>query len=356
MASIDRRPNGAWQARYRPAAGATQITRTFHRKVDARAWLTTQTAAVQSGTHIHPSRAKLTVGEWCDGWLAGYGTRRPSTVRQARVHIAQIEAAFGDRPLAALRPSDVRAWTAKLKANGAADSYVYALHNRLSQLMSDAVHDGLLTRSPCSRRTSPPAGRPRPYVATTEQVFALCDAFAEHQRPAVLLGAFAGFRTAEVVGLRVIDIDFGDLAVCPVQQAGGVELKTAMSKTPVPIPAELAGELSASIEKFGGDHVVTDGLRGQSSTWAIERAVRAARSRVPGLPEGFRFHDLRHYFASLLIASGLDVKTVQHRLRHGSATTTLNTYSHLWPDRDEQTRAAVGAVLRVRSSAKDQQR
>jgi hypothetical protein len=50
------------------------------------------------------------------------------------------------------------------------------------------------------------------------------------------------------------------------------------------------------------------------------------------------------------------VKTVQHRLRHGSATTTLNTYSHLWPDRDEQTRAAVGAVLRTRSSAEDQLR
>ena len=138
------------------------------------------------------------------------------------------------------------AWTAKLKANGAADCYIYALHNRLSQLMSDAVHDGLLTRSPCSRRTSPPAGRPRQYVATTEQVFALCDAFAEHQRPAVLLGALAGLRTAEVVGLRVVDVD----------------------------------------------------------------------------------------------------------VEHGSATTTLNTYSHLWPDRDEQTRAAVGAVLRVRQPTK----
>ena len=279
---------------------------------------------------------------------------RPATgtVRQARVHIAQIGAAFGDQPLAAVRPSDVRAWTAKLKANGVADSYVYALHNRLSQLMSDAVHDGLPTRSPCSRRTSPPAGRPRPYVATTEQVFALYDAFAEHQRPAVLLGAFAGPRTAEVVGLRVADLDFEDLAVCPVQQAGGVELKTAMSKTPVPIPAELVGELAASIEKFGGDHVVIDDLRGPSSTWAVERAHRAARRRVPGLPDGFRFHDPRHYFASLLIASGLDVKTVQHRLRHGSATTTLNTYSHLWPDRDEQTRAAVGAVLRTASTSK----
>lgn len=70
-----------------------------------------------------------------------------------------------------------------------------------------------------------------------------------------------------------------------------------------------------------------------------------AADSEPGLAGGFRYHDLRHYFASLLIAHGADVKTVQARLRHGSATTTLNTYSHLWPDRDESTRAIVDAVI-----------
>ncbi len=69
---------------------------------------------------------------------------------------------------------------------------------------------------------------------------------------------------------------------------------------------------------------------------------------MDGLPDGFRYHDLRHYFASLLIASGTDVKTVQARLRHASAKTTLDTYGHLWPDRDESTRAAVDAVLAAR--------
>src|SRR6266576_486327 len=47
--------------------------------------------------------------------------------------------------------------------------------------------------------------------------------------------------------------------------------------------------------------------------------VRRARGKVGGLPAGFRFHDLRHYFASLLIASGADIKTVQARVRHASA-------------------------------------
>jgi integrase len=74
--------------------------------------------------------------------------------------------------------------------------------------------------------------------------------------------------------------------------------------------------------------------------------MRKARNEAKGLPAGFRYHDLRHYFASLLIASGGDVKTVQARLRHASAKTTLDTYVHIiWPGRDASTRAAVDTVL-----------
>ena len=69
---------------------------------------------------------------------------------------------------------------------------------------------------------------------------------------------------------------------------------------------------------------------------------------LPREPAGFTFHDLRHYLASLLIASGADIKTVQARLRHAAAATTLDTYGHLWPDADESTRAAVGTAIRTR--------
>jgi integrase len=54
---------------------------------------------------------------------------------------------------------------------------------------------------------------------------------------------------------------------------------------------------------------------------------------------------------STSFASGADVKTVQARLRHASAKTTLDTYGHLWPDRDESTRAAVDAVLQDRADS-----
>ncbi|GGL22194.1 tyrosine-type recombinase/integrase [Phycicoccus endophyticus] len=82
--------------------------------------------------------------------------------------------------------------------------------------------------------------------------------------------------------------------------------------------------------------------------WVVERAVRDARDSVPGLPAGLRFHDLRHTFASLLIAAGLDVKTVQTRMRHASAVTTLNTYGHMFPDTDDKSRDAVGAAFAAR--------
>jgi integrase len=76
-----------------------------------------------------------------------------------------------------------------------------------------------------------------------------------------------------------------------------------------------------------------------------------ARKGVKGFLWGFRYHDLRHYFESLLIASGLDVKVVQTRLRHASAITTLNTYGHLWADADESSRAAVAVVLAARKDS-----
>jgi len=277
-------------------------------------------------------------------WLAGY-TGRPRTIRQARVHVAQIKAEFGSMRLAAVRPSHVKSWTARLKAGGSAASYVYALHSRLARIMADAVHDGILAKSPCSRRTSPGMGEQRPYVATTDQVWALYDAMPERQRAAILLGAFAGLRTAEACGLRAAaDVDYMRGIVKPELQYPDEPLKTEESRKPIPVPRSLA----AHLKQFPGDWLLTNDDGAQFGPWQLERAFRAARAKVGGLPEGFRYHDLRHFFASLLIASGADIKTVQARMRHKSATTTLNTYGHLWPDKDESTRAAVDAVVSVR--------
>jgi integrase len=309
MASIAKRPK--------------EHARHFRRRTDAQQWLDQEVTKQQTGSWVAPRAAKITVEEWCKRWLVGYGTRKPSTVRMAEVHVAKIIAAFGPRRLDSIRPSDIKGWLVQLQAEHAS-SYVYALHARLAQVLADAVHDGVLARNPCSRRTAPRTGSQRPYVATTEQIWALHDAMDERYRAGLLLAAFAGLRLAEVCGLRVSDVDFMRGVVSPVQQYPADPLKTEMSRTPIPIPSSLALTLSAHVAKFSTGWIMCDETGHQMGPWQLQREFRTARAKVADLPDGFRFHDLRHYFASLLIACNLDVKTVQLRLRHASAKTTLD--------------------------------
>lgn len=342
MASIAKRPNGKWRARYRDAAGR-EHSRHFVRRVDAQRWIDEVTASVVTGQYVDPKDRKVTVDEWCDTWLEGYGANRASSVRQARVHLARIRQEFGPLPLAAVQPSMVKKWMARLSAEGRLPSYRFALHSRLSQVMRAAVLDRKLTISPCSRATSPGAGKPRPYVATEAQLWKLYELATEEYRPALLLGAFVGLRTAEACGLRPCDVDLEARTVTPAVQYPALPLKTEMSGETVPIPDSLVSVLKPLCTDR--DHVLVDVNGAQVGPWQVEREMRRIRGKVVGLPDGFRFHDLRHFYASLLIASGADVKVVQHRLRHASAKTTLDTYSHLWPDSDESTRTAVERAM-----------
>lgn len=210
-----------------------------------------------------------------------------------------------------------------------------------------------MARSPCSRKTSPAAGKQRPFVCTTEQMWALHDAMPERLRAAILTGAFMGTRDAEACGLMIGDLDLMRAVWHPTAQYPAEPLKTETARTSVPLGQTLALELSAHIAATGpirrGEWLLCNEWGDQLGPWALQRAFRAARAKVPGLPPNFRYHDLRHYLASMLIASGSDVKVVQARLRHASAKTTLDTYAHLWPDADESTRAAIDKVMAARA-------
>ena len=344
-----------WRARYVDERGG-EHAKGFARKVDAQAWLDKQTAAVVSGTHVAPRDANVTFSQWARAWLAAYAVNRESSVENARTHIRVIEVTFEDMALADIRPSTVKTWLAVISETYA-PSYVRAVYGRLSQILGDAVHDGLLARNPCSRKTTPPAeDRHQIRLATTEQVWELVDAMPEHLRPAVLLGAFAGLRIGEVCGLRIADVDFVRGVVYPKVQFKSMTetaapLKTKYSAAPVPVSRDLTLLLSASVAEYGTDFVVTDGCGAQGKNWDVELAFAGAMEKVDGLPDGFRFHDLRHYFASVLIAGGCDVKAVQAAMRHGTASMTLDVYAGLWPDADDRARTAASAALAKRPDA-----
>ncbi|NQD42445.1 tyrosine-type recombinase/integrase, partial [Glutamicibacter halophytocola] len=248
-------PKGGWLGTYIDPEGREKA-KTFARKIDAQAWAEGEAAKIRSGAYISPQDAGTTMRVWSEHWLKGYEVNRPGSVKQAKTHVKRINAAFGDMPLKDIRPTAVKNWLAALKKEGLADSTIHALYRRLAHMLSDAVEDGLLVRTPISRKIAPPAGKQRPYVATEAQVWALYDAMPDGMKNVILLGAFAGLRVSEIAALRVQDVDALRGYISPAIQYPGVPLKTEESKNPIPIPRELAFELNKNPAKWGSETFV----------------------------------------------------------------------------------------------------
>lgn len=64
--------------------------------------------------------------------------------------------------------------------------------------------------------------------------------------------------------------------------------------------------------------------------------MKRANADGAEIPASLRFHDLRHTYASCLIANGMSIKAVSRRLGHASIDITLKAYAHLMPDDDEK--------------------
>ena len=129
----------------------------IHLRLAATRWLDNQAASIVSGTHVAPRDAQLTVQQWCDLCIEGYKVNRDSTVRQARTHIHQIVDESGDMPLSVLRPSQVKAWVARLQAEGLSQNYVYSLL-RGSRRSCPTPCMTVSGPHPVPRRTAPPMG------------------------------------------------------------------------------------------------------------------------------------------------------------------------------------------------------
>src|SRR4029079_11703988 len=88
MASIKRRPNGQWRARYRDDAGK-EHARHFARKVDAQRWLDEVNASVLTGQYVDPRAGRVTFAEYARAWQASQ-VHRPNTAHAVdsalRVH------------------------------------------------------------------------------------------------------------------------------------------------------------------------------------------------------------------------------------------------------------------------------
>jgi len=342
-----------WRARYLDPTGKER-SRTFPRRVDAERFLTTTEAAKLTGSYVDPAAGLMTFAAYAERW-AGIQHHRPSTVDQVERHLRRhVLPVLGGRPLVAIRPSEVQSFVKGI-AGQLAPSTVAIVYSRVAAIFAAAVRDRRIAVSPCVGITLPRRSRHTVEPLATESVQALVEAVPDRYRALVILAAGTGLRQGECFGLDVDHVDFLRRSVRVEQQLvtiGGQAPhlgppKTEASVRTVPLPAVVSEALAAHVAVYPpGQLGLMFTTRTGGPIWrATWRASWATAVRRAGLPDGTRFHDLRHYYASLLIRHAESVTTVQARLGHSSAMETLNTYSHLWPDSEDRTRAAVDSVL-----------
>jgi integrase len=121
----------------------------------------------------------------------------------------------------------------------------------------------------------------------------------------------------------------------------------------IPLPQIVLDALAAHLAAYPADDLVFVNENGHATRRSAFGSTWRAAVRAAGAPDGTGFHALRHFYASLLIRHGQSVKVVQARLGHASAAETLDTYSHLWPDSEDWTRAAVDEAFGSTASALD---
>jgi integrase len=227
------------------------------------------------------------------------------------------------------------------------------IHRILAGIVKAAVRDRRIVASPCEGTKLPKVHRQRVEPMTLEAVQALTEAIPERYRALVTLAAGTGLRQGEVFGLTVDRIDFlrrqltvdRQLVTMPDRAPYLAPPKTQASVRVVPLPQVVVEAVAVHLATWPTDQSIFTTELGDPirRTAFSERIWRPALKRV-GL-SGVTMHGLRHFYASLLIRHGESVKTVQGRLGHASAAETLDTYSHLWPNSDDRTRAAVDSVL-----------
>lgn len=142
-------------------------------------------------------------------------------------------------------------------------------------------------------------------------------AFADHLTPVVLLAMNTGLRRGELLALDWSDINL---------QARMLTVRRENAKSGkqrhVPLNAEAMAVLRQWASQDSGSGSVF-GISGIKSSW--DTLLTTAQI------EGFRFHDLRHHFASRLVMAGVDLNTVRELLGHADLTMTLR-YAYLAPE------------------------
>ncbi|MCO5317219.1 MAG: site-specific integrase [Microthrixaceae bacterium] len=371
MASVEKRSTGQgdtrYDVRYRDPAGK-QRTRTFKRRKDAERYASTTEADLARGSWIDPNAGREVFRDYSERWVAERVTSRgrklaPRTVELYRSQLERhIVPTFGDAELARITSASVRSWHAGMvdKGHGTAAAKCYRL---LRAILATAVEDDLLVKNPCNIKGAGVERSAERPVATAEQVWALADAIEDHLEAFVLVAAFMGLRFSEAAGLQRRHVNVLHRTITVEQQLERVSRKTAehlgigvegfgppksdAGYRTLKVPPPLVPIIEAHLEEHseaGPDGLVFVGPLGGSLARSNFSGKFGEARRKAGLPDGFRFHDLRHTHMTVAAQSGASTAELMRRLGQSSPAAALR-YQHATDSRDEEIASAVGEKL-----------
>ena len=337
-------------------------------------------AAGRSTTQL---TSKKSVAEVMEAYItAGEAKLKPRTVEgkrsMAKNHILP---ALGQRRITSLRAQDVEKWIAQLSKKVSIGT-TRNVYNVLSGACKYAIRHDWLVNNPCSGVELPQDNSEivdERHFLNAIQVEALAQAMAAkemHFGLLIRMAAWTGLRAGELAALRVGDIDLAAGVVQvrrTVRRAKGGRWaysspKSRRSVREVPLEPALAAELREWLAAHPLEHdpgaALWPGSRNTGKGGAVDwnrtfdinnfckRYFRpGVRAGIAGVPAALRWHDLRHTYASLLSAAGVELRWVSNWMGHGSMSVTEKVYVHLFRTDHSSVMARVGAFRQGSPSA-----
>jgi integrase len=369
----------AWAVRYRDRDKKYRL-KTFPRLQDARAWEAQTKVDIKKGAH-RPFSTSPTIREAGELWLqrARDLNLEPRSIeeyaRHVRLHInsasPQPDAPSGWKgELGDVRLSEVTTPLCVNFVRGVMAKNSRDLARKLlvsfRAILKEAVERGLIAFNPAQTLSVPIDGRDKPPIRIGEQIPNKEDIrhiLAASERmwhPLLFTAAFTGMRSSELRALPWSNVDL-DRCVIKVRQRAdepGVigRPKSRAGYRDIQISEAVAIELRmwrphcrdselGLVFPNGVGKVIMHVSILRDCWFKLQRRIGMVRQN--GKPK-YKFHSLRHFYASIMIEQGTPIKRLQALLGHASVAMTVDTYSHLFPPGDEEygrINAAVASVL-----------
>ena len=251
---------------------------------------------------------------------------------------------FGSKPINEIKASDVRRWQAKLMSspNNYSQTYLKKINTELNSIINYAKRFYDLNTNPCGKAgTIGKAKAEEMDYWTYDEYIAFREGVKDKPLSYICFEVlyWTGMREGELLALSPADIDLDNKIISinrTYQRIGGKDVftspKTRKSKRKIPIPDFLCQELSDYIQsRYMLD--ADERLFPVTKSYLSHEMIRGCKNT--GVKK-IRIHDVRHSHASLLINQGCDALMLADRLGHEKVSTTLNTYSHLFPHKQQE--------------------